>query len=147
MKSLILAAVLISTAQAFGADTAENLYCTFTEPFISITFDGTTKNIEKVGPEDWNEKTEKFESKSLGKGKLVRVGDVTDYPSSYSLQNENGDTIVELTLNSAGTDGMSENTYPMSAKYTSVSNLYGGCYTDSAQPWNHYEIENSLGLN
>ncbi len=143
MKTVILSLSLLWGSQAIGA---ESLYCNFTEPFIKITFDGSTKNITKVSPEDWNEETGNFDPQNLGPGVLVRLGEPDAFPPAYELRDQQGTAILKLVFDGQGSDGMSDNTYPISAEYMGFSGLMGGCHTDSATPWNPFQIEASLGL-
>lgn len=145
MFGLLTALTASSFARASVTDPHESLYCTFTEPFISITWTGSTQTLTMTSPEDWNEATGQFEPKDLGRGEFVRVGDPYAFPPSYELRNDQGTPILKLSLNSQGSDGMSDRTYPISAEYLGLA-LHGGCFTDSAQPWDPNEIEASLGL-
>ncbi len=135
MKStfMLLTFTLLSTT-AFS-QTKDILFCTFTEPFIDISFEAETGLITYVSVDSYDEVNKTFTPKELAKnGKLIPVTGPDEsaadfYPvegSQFELKDDNDDLILSLTLDFQGSDGMSDTIYPFTAKYLSI---YGGCET------------------
>lgn len=156
LVSLLLAA--FNSAQALTILPADVMYCTFTEPFINITFEPETGKVAYSG---WDTITETPQNNSgvileetnervlTADGKLVPVvaaGESVDqfyaiFGSKFELQNENGNVLMSLTLDMQGSDGMSDNQYPFSAVY---GGNFGGCETQRYPAVNSVEIFEGL---
>ncbi|MBO9665749.1 MAG: hypothetical protein J7501_02930 [Bdellovibrio sp.] len=111
MKFLV---TLVAMALASQAAMAEKIYCSFTEPFISITYDSDTNKAFYSTP------------------------DKPDVPVDVKVTFNKGGTILLMTLDNKysllvdttkeGSDGMSDFIYPFEGILN--SSLYGGCETD-----------------
>lgn len=126
-----------------GTDT---LYCSFTEPFFSVTYEAKTGLISYTGVEDYDPVTDTFPSVTLSSnGYLKPIFSADADDDFYSIQGSqfelvDGDTntvLMTLTLDMQGQDGMSDQIYPFSAVYKSY---IGGCYTDKYPAVNTVDI-------
>lgn len=115
MKKLIVLASLLVGSSAF----AESIYCTFTEPFYTITY---SSDDNEITYEMMGEEPEVLTANvTFGKnGKLI----ITDTDEKHTL---------EVLMTEEGDDGMSDFTYPFKGIFDYT--LYGGCETDAMKKW------------
>jgi hypothetical protein len=109
MKKIIIPVLVLIVTTAVQADVIK---CTFTEPFVSSTYNMSTKSLTYVaafgadGKENETTVLEgvSFQIKDAGHFELI---------SSY------GDVLQVISLNHAGSDGMSDMVYPYEVKDSS----------------------------
>lgn len=113
--------------------------CSFTEPFFTVTYDSESGVITYVGAENFNEETGEFEPVILSTDGdfQAAAGD-----NEYILVDGSGNTLMSLTLDFEGSDGMSDFIYPFTAQFG--ESLFGGCETTSAPAVNPYELVERL---
>lgn len=112
----ILAVAFAVVAPA--AASADVIRCSFTEPFISMTYSMTQSAIEVVAP-DGNETIANVSFQILG-------------PGQFELRDAANAAIVTLSLDYRGSDGMSDTIFP----YTGVrvwegGGQDGGCWSNN----------------
>jgi uncharacterized membrane protein len=156
IKTAICVSLLFFSQLGFAGESKDldKLYCVFTEPFFNITFDPSDQSVTYLGVENYDEASDSFIPEIIAQnGQLIKVstgsewGDYPQYGSTFELRGDQGEVILRLTFDLQGSDGMSDSSYPFSATYGDEQwILFGGCYTDSAQPYNLYEIFERLGL-
>lgn len=119
-RLLVLAAILMAGVSA----KAETFVCSFTEPFYTLTYDTSTQILQIKDDAEGTIKYEKDISFTvLDAGK-------------FELRRPMGSTLVTLTLNFQGSDGMSNQVFPYEATTVAIggaNNGIGGC-TSSALP-------------
>lgn len=114
MKALALAVMAIALPTAASADV---IRCTFTEPFVSMTYSMTQSTLEMVTP-DGSETVPNISFQILGAGEFA-LWDATSAP------------VVTMTLDNAGSDGMSDTVFPFSAVRPWGDNeQQGGCWSN-----------------
>lgn len=110
MRSLCIALLFIT-----GYANAESIHCTFTEPFISVSYNSDT-NIVKINSADTGN-SELTGDLSFQKGGILRIS--MEGLSQY----------IDVNLNKEGSDGMSDFIYPFEAVISET--IFGGCETDT----------------
>lgn len=149
MKALALLITLTATTTFAQEAEKDVLYCSFTEPFISITYDAATGKITENGPEHWDEEKQEFVPEVIaenGRFTVVKT-DEYGYDKSFKLYDDKGQVILEAALDFQGSDGMSDRVYPFSAIYHQGSfsgTLHGGCQTEAAPAWDPISLSESL---
>ncbi len=109
MKKLIIAAFL-STPFASQADI---IRCTFTEPFVSLTYSMTQSRLT-------------LENHSTGRTSVTRnVSFQILGAGRFELWNSSRRVLAQLNLNFRGSDGMSDRVYPYSVRRSGGQR--GGC--------------------
>ena len=112
----ILATVLLITAGK--AASAEKFECTFTEPFLSVTYDTSTQILKEV---------EQIERKT----RIIRdVQFVVQSAGVFHLISRKGHALLTLNLTGRGGDSMYELVYPYEGFYKNAqwkNGVYGGC--------------------
>lgn len=121
MKNLIILSAFMFSVSSY----AEVINCTFTEPFISFSYNTATETlVEKEAVMDQTKV-------------LKKVSFQIKYAGTFLLKDKAGKLLAELKLNNQGSDGMSDAVYPYDAKYMSTMGtshpLFGGC-TSSLKP-------------
>ncbi|WP_295902102.1 hypothetical protein [uncultured Bdellovibrio sp.] len=112
MKSLLLTATLLAFT---GAAHAESIYCSFTEPFLTVTYNSETNKITVTSPDEGSAETTGHVTYQKGGILKITADGITQY--------------LEVNLTKEGSDGMSDFVYPFEG---AISNqLYGGCETDT----------------
>ncbi|MNT12359.1 hypothetical protein D3C72_1472840 [compost metagenome] len=111
MRAFVSAIVMIFVAQ--GA-LAESIYCTFTEPFMTVVYNSDTNTVKVTDPEEGDQEMQVTVEFQQG-GVLMLM----DLDKTHALK---------IDLNREGSDGMSDFIYPFEA--TLDGGLYGGCETD-----------------
>lgn len=110
MRALFIAMIFIA-----GSANAESIHCSFTEPFISVTYNSDRNIVKLISPDSGT--TELKGKISFQKGGILKI-------SMEGLTQS-----VEVNLNKEGSDGMSDFIYPFEGKLDDT--LFGGCETDS----------------
>jgi uncharacterized membrane protein len=116
MKSLISLALLFSASAQ-----ADIIKCVFTEPFISFEYSMTQSNLTVIDPVS----SYPEEKKTVESGVSFQIKDA----GVFELWDKNKNVVAELVLNYQGSDGMSDNQFPYSVKWTDKNwgTNYGGC--------------------
>lgn len=125
MKNLMLLTTFLLGITAFAHPNREELTCQVTEPFHTYTFSFNT--LTRTGMDIYP--GVEVISRNV---ELVSADPNEDgMPGSeYKLvDTKTGAVYVEMTLDNKGTDGMSDRTFPFSAK---IGSWYGGCESTSA---------------
>ncbi len=118
MKNLNLGIVvglsLLISASAF----AETFNCSFTEPFMSIKIDTTTKKVSVTTPEESN--------KTFRIRRMQKVGDTTEVVFGAGQEEF---TMLRMKLDFKGSDGMSDFKFAYSSEIQTgdVRPQQGGC--------------------
>ena len=116
MNRFLPAAFVLGLLSVSQVAAAETFTCSFTEPFLSLTY---------------STKTQKLKRKSAATGKRVTQG-VTFHikaPGTFVL-NRKGNKVATLELTFKGSDGMGSTVYPYEIKLedaTGANNGRGGC--------------------
>jgi len=111
MKALFLTA-LITAATATAH--AEKIYCTFTEPFLTVTYNSDLNTIRVESPDQGS--AEAPARVTFLRGGILKVE--ADGISQW----------LEVNLSKEGSDGMSDFIYPFEGSIS--RQLFGGCETD-----------------
>ncbi|WP_291515911.1 hypothetical protein [Bdellovibrio sp. ArHS] len=108
---------LIGTTILFSAVSAqaESIYCTFTEPFLSVSYNSDTNKVKITSPDNGGAELNAIVKYKQGGIIRFEVEGLTQY--------------LDLYLNKEGSDGMSDFIYPFEGVIS--EQLYGGCETDS----------------
>lgn len=115
MRTAIFAALACMALPAVAE--ADVIRCTFTEPFISMTYSMTQSSIEVVTP-DGNETIASVSFQILG-------------PGQFALWDAAETALVTLSLDYRGSDGMSDTIFPYSALRAAESgDQHGGCWSN-----------------
>ena len=115
MRTAILAALASLALPA--AASADVIRCTFTEPFVSMTYSMTQSSIEVVTP-DGSEAIASVSFQILG-------------PGQFALWDAAEAAVVTLSLDYRGSDGMSDTIFPYSAVRTwEGGDQHGGCWSN-----------------
>jgi uncharacterized membrane protein len=125
MKSILFAITLALSAAA----SADQIKCSFTEPFFNLELDTKAGTLKMLEPDSASPGGQivKVLSKDAKINKLAQAnaGDAVDY-SRYSVTDK--DTLLlTLELNYQADDGMSDYTYPYEAIF---QGNFGGCHSD-----------------
>jgi hypothetical protein len=107
MRKPLFASLIALASLSVGAETFN---CVFTEPFISFTYSTANRNLIL---KDYD-----FKVKTIRNVNLEVTG-----PNAFALK-KNGVVLAKLSLDYAGSDGMSDFVYPYSVEY---EGLVGGC--------------------
>lgn len=123
-KIAAISALLVIAANAH----ADIIKCSFTEPFITVTYSTNTSELTT--------------SSFAGEGEDVSVEKAVSFqikgPGKFELVSAKGETRMKLDLNFAGSDGMSDFDYPYHAELT-TSGFIGGCSS------NHLHVKKNGG--
>lgn len=115
MKTLLTTTALLLAASVSQADIIK---CSFTEPFINTVYSTTQSTLTISG----------FD---IQKQVIKNVSFQIKGPGSFDLIDNKGKVLQKLTLNFAGSDGMSDNVYPYEVQDFSMHSYanggYGGC--------------------
>lgn len=163
MKKILMGLAFTFTAVSFASaqdvatqnstiNRTEILVCSFTEPFFTITYNASTKEITYTGVDMYDELNNEFMVLTLATQAQFVALPQTDvngqeyiYPtngSQFQLLDDSGNMVVELTLSYLGSDGMSDFIYPFDAVHS--SGHVGGCYSTSAPLIDATEIYENL---
>ena len=112
MKAFITAMVMTLLAQGAWA---ESIYCSFTEPFITVIYNSDTSMV-KVNSMEEGDFELKVNVEFQPGGKIV----LTDADKTHSLL---------IDTSREGNDGMSDYIYPFEANLD--GGMWGGCETDN----------------
>lgn len=116
MKSLLAAALLATSVTA----QADIINCSFTEPFFSLQYSTNTSELART---EYDYDTDKMVTK-----KTKNVSFQIKGPGKFQLLAADKTPIMNLDLNSKGSDGMSDRTYPYDAELLTEGNsMWGGC--------------------
>ena len=116
MKNLLVAALLSTSVTA----QADIFNCVFTEPFFNIQYSTTTNELVRF---EYDFDQDKMVSKTTKNVSFQIKG-----PAKFQLLAADKTPIMNLDLNSKGSDGMSDRTYPYDAELlTEGSSMWGGC--------------------
>lgn len=150
MKNIFFIATLLVASSALATGINESVVCSFTEPFISYTFNPSTNSVVLT---NMGEETTTYENATIKK-----VADVVLYEGyevnysygTWQMQDSMGNALVTFALDFSGSDGMSDQQYPftgVTGEGTSVGfTLVGGCYSASNPPVDAYGVIDSIGL-
>lgn len=111
MKHLVPMLALLGWSQIAAA---ESIYCTFTEPFVSVTYNSDTNIVVVSSPEEEVQLPGKV---TFGKGGII------------SITSEGINHRLDINTTKEGSDGMSDFVYPFEGIIN--GSLYGGCETDT----------------
>lgn len=123
MKTQILSALVLTLSAATAS--ADIIKCVFTEPFVNTTYSMAqqTLTIKMM-----DEKSQVLRNVSF----QIRA------PGKFEIVDKAGKVIQQLTLNFAGSDGMSDNIYPYSVVHlpmkSGANNGVGGCSSNYLKP-------------
>lgn len=112
MKSFILTTALLTLS---GAAHAETIYCSFTEPFLTVTYNSETNKVAVTSPDQGSGETTGHVTYQKGGIIKITADGITHY--------------LEVNLTKEGSDGMSDFVYPFEGIIS--SQLHGGCETDT----------------
>lgn len=115
MKIVALLSVLLTSVFA----NADIIKCSFTEPFLNVTYSMTQSKltvVEEVMGKKTVTKNVSFQIKAAG---------------TFELFDKNNNVIMTLSLDNKGSDGMSQTVFPYTATFTDKANWanggVGGC--------------------
>ncbi|WII72959.1 hypothetical protein QJS83_03620 [Bdellovibrio sp. 22V] len=111
MKALLILALSLMSVSA----SAESIYCTFTEPFLTVTYNSETNKIRVDSAEHGSAETTAHVIFKSGGILHIDAEGITQY--------------LEVNLTKEGSDGMSDAIYPFEGKISEL--LVGGCETDT----------------
>lgn len=112
MKFLVPFAAVLTLSHVASA---ESIYCTFTEPFISVSYNSDTNKVKVESPDQ---------------GTLEVPGKVTfDKGGIITITSEGISHRLVIDTTKEGSDGMSDFVYPFEGVID--DSLYGGCETDA----------------
>ncbi|MFS4458470.1 hypothetical protein [Bdellovibrio sp. HCB2-146] len=115
MKKIIFLAALFVSSSAF----AESIYCTFTEPFYTVTYSSDDNEITY---------------EAVGEDPVVLPANVTFGKNGKLIIKDNDEThTLEVLMTEEGDDGMSDFTYPFKGIFD--YSLFGGCETSTMKKW------------
>ncbi|GHC68473.1 hypothetical protein [Limoniibacter endophyticus] len=116
----------------------DNLICNFTEPFFALEYDAASGNVFYTGVDTYDEKTETHEKREFAKNaRIVNTSANAGKGLGSKLELKDGEDrkLLDLTVDFKGSDGMSDNLYPITALQ---QGKYGphetGCTTTSFPP-------------
>ncbi len=138
-SGLALAAFLTGfTMQAQASNFAEVYSCSFTEPFVSFDYDSSKGTLATLTPDDYVELPD-----GTSKATPKTTEDVSlrvTATGKFELVDNAGVVLYELELTNAGSDGMSDTTYPFDIKAKSSTlmpfDYLGGCSSTSLKSTN-----------
>ncbi len=102
-------------AASFTAQ-ADILKCDFTEPFYQVTYSMAQQSLRIESPD----------SVEVLKGISFQIKG----PGLFELWDANKVRVMELNLNFAGSNGMSDTVYPYDARWLTMGGLWGGCISN-----------------
>ncbi|MFN8846731.1 MAG: hypothetical protein ACK5V3_05235 [Bdellovibrionales bacterium] len=128
MKSLFTI-VFLATSSLFAQDlNTATIKCVFTEPFLSVTYSVPQKNLSVSFMGQEQDQVRNFSVETL----------TVEFPGQYVAMDFHGNHLLKFTIDGKGSDGMSDEVYPISAilNLPSIDNtfgppydqLHGGCY-------------------
>jgi uncharacterized membrane protein len=118
MKALFfITALIVSTAAQ-----ADIIKCSFTEPFVEIQYSMTQSSLTVTSADEPTYVVKNVSLQILGAG-------------YFELWNAQKNTVVQLSLDFNGSDGMSDYTYPYTAQW---NGYWGGCTSNFL----HKELSN-----
>ena len=117
---MLLNLISISFAQEIGerleiSKEAKGIECLFTEPFITFRYHFEDQLLTQNGMDI---------PVGIHTSSLTRKETQNPFSAEYHLKLQDS-SVFSLILNNAGSDGMSDRLYPISATYNS---LHGGCF-------------------
>ena len=110
LRCLLLSLGLLFTA----AVKADVITCSFTEPFITTSYDTSSKRMTL---------TYDVQKRRTA---LARVSMLETAPGVFEIRTANGQPVQRLKRTCRGSDGMSDRKYPYEAELI-AEKLYGGC--------------------
>ena len=148
MKILLTSFIVLSVCVALAKQDDKNtqtISCAFTEPFFNLTYNIEEGSLTITEP-DWENDGE-IVTKVIGTD-LVLVNKSTDaFLPMFEVIVPSQEKVLKMTMNFNGSDGMSDQTYPIDAKWEDLNDgntLFGGCETDKIKSVNTaYEDNNS----
>lgn len=128
MKTLLLLFTLSLTSKSYAY--FDKMTCVFTEPFIAY-------EIHEDGKLIYSEAVMEDKKNLTGKVKIMGPFLNSKGNLSYKLEGieafDESKFVMDIELNAAGSDGMSDQVYPFDAKiknfYGQGRDLWGGCYS------------------
>lgn len=122
MSRIILIFALFLSNFAFATNSDwKDFKCVFTEPFLSVLVQENRMVISSLADESQAEKV--FEGTSM-------VLDLEQSKENFValVKDSTGNTLLKLIEDGQGSDGMSDEIYPISGVLTALGmTLYGGC--------------------
>ena len=129
MYKILMSTLFFSQLVYSQSITTSNLKCIFTEPFLSVDYSPQNGSL-KVSILSGYEKI----PHALHQNTMLSVGT----PGEFLVKSFDGETLLSLTHDGRGSDGMSEIVYPVSAvikgqafsplfQYGSALDVRGGC--------------------
>lgn len=94
---------------------AESIYCSFTEPFLTVSYNSDTNKVKVDSPEDGSAEADAHVE--FQKGGILKI--TAEGIAQY----------LEVNLTKEGSDGMSDFIYPFEGIIS--QQMYGGCETDT----------------
>lgn len=128
---LISIMVLVSNFAMAASQNTQTITCSFTEPFFSLTYNMEEASIAKTEP-SWEDPSGELKTTLLGSDlDLVSTSNDVLLPT-FEVKVPSEGRVLKLAMNFNGSDGMSNETYPIAAKWVDAEGytLYGGCVTD-----------------
>lgn len=154
MKKLIMALATVVSFSATAADVKENLICSFTEPFISYTynpndntvlFDGLGEEVEVYT----NVTVTEIPDEPLYEGHFDESTRRWSY-GSWEIKTSEGETLVKFSLDFGGSDGMSDLNFAFTGVaiqgFSEERPLIGGCRSESLPALHPYTGIEAVGL-
>lgn len=143
MKLLLLLTTLFLSSISLAHGNDEVLTCRITEPFITYTYNPSYNMLTVTDAVNFGEV-----NVVSNNAKLVSVTSIDQdgfLGSQYQVVDEStGQVFIEMTFDMQGSDGMSDITFPFSAK---IGAWHGGCESTSAPAVNGYRAIDGLKNN
>jgi hypothetical protein len=127
MKSVIVSLLLASSSVFAQSLPTATIKCVFTEPFLSVTYSIPQQSLIVKGLDSDSEKSREYSIQ------ILTVG----VPGEFVALDSNGVELLKFSLDGRGSDGMSDEIYPISATLnlpaidstfsTPYNQLSGGC--------------------
>jgi uncharacterized membrane protein len=120
MKSLFTI-MFFATSSLFAQDLPmATIKCVFTEPFLSVTYSVPNKNLSVSIMGEEQDQVRNFSIE------ILTVGS----PGQYIAQDFHGNQLLKFTFDGQGSDGMSDEIYPISAilNLPALDNTFGPPY-------------------
>ena len=146
---MLLNLISISFGQEIGdrlkiSHEAQGIQCLFTEPFITFRYHFEDQLLTQNSMDI---------PVSIYKSSLNRKETQNPFSAEYQVKIQDS-SVLSMVLNNAGSDGMSDRIYPISASYNS---LHGGCFFieefgthivqgvhSESEPWLHLRTQPSI---
>lgn len=129
----LLAAVLVATFASAGE--AGVLRCSFTEPFFTITWDASSGRVVRRSSDDLDSRGHPV-PRVLAKKATLQPSTGAAKSSVWILASDS-QTLLELTLDGSGSDGMSDALFPFRARYREQE---GACDTTDYPRWDFDDL-------